>query len=323
MARRLAFVLAVLLLAPLTAASPLTAAPTTRISVGTGSSGGVYFFVGTAFTTLLNKYIPGLNATPEPVTGSAHATKLVHSGELTIALAEVATAYHGYRGSRKDFEKPFDNIRFVMAGMASGQAPVVWADSPINSYADFKGKRIAANSPASRAMIEPLLKMYGVEAGDVRYATLNYTEQVSAMKDGNLDVAFMAPAPRNASVMDLAARRPIRIIGLTADDAKAYGKAYPHWAPITLKAGVYSGQDVDVVMPAYHTAVIAGKDAPADLVYDIVKTVIEHTREFGEMHESGKEFTVEQTREFVEQGMVPAPFHPGAERFWREKGVIK
>jgi TRAP transporter TAXI family solute receptor len=302
---------------------PLTAASATRISVGTGSSGGVYFFVGTALTSLLNKHVSGLNATPEPVTGSAHATKLVHSGDLTIALAEAATAHHGYRGSRKDFEKPFDNIRFVMAGMASGQAPVVWADSAMRSYADFKGKRVATNSPASRAMVEPILKLYGLEMSDVQNTTLNYTEQVSAMKDGNLDVAFMAPAPRNASVMDLSTRRPIRVVGLTPDKASEYGKAYPHWSPITLKAGTYSGQDEDVVMPAYHTAVIASKDADADLVYTIVRTIIEHVDEFGAMHDSGREFTIEQTRRFVEDGMVPAPFHPGAERFWREKGVLK
>ncbi len=317
MTKRLALALSILVLVPLTTMSA------TRISVGTGSSGGVYFFVGTALTTLLNKYVPGLNATPEPVTGSAQATKLVHSGDLTIALAEVATAYHGYRGSRQDFEKPFDGIRFVMAGMASGQAPVVWADSSIKSYADFKGKRIAANSPASRAMIEPLLKMYGVGMSDVRYTTLNYTEQVSAMKDGNLDIAFMAPAPRNASVMDLAARRPIRIIGLAPEKAVEYTKSYPHWAPITLKADTYAGQDADVLMPAYHTATIASKDADPDLIYAIVKAVIEHTKEFGDIHESGREFTVEQTRAFVEQGVVPAPFHPGAERFWREKGILK
>lgn len=318
MSKRLALVLAVLLLL-----IPLPSISATRISVGTGSSGGVYFFVGTALTTLLNKHIAGLNATPEPVTGSAQATKLVHSGELTIALAEVATAYHGYRGSRKDFEKPFDNIRFVMAGMASGQAPVVWADSAVKSYADFKEKRVATNSPASRAMVDPLLKLYGLDVADVRHTTLNYTEQVSAMKDGNLEIAFMAPAPRNASVMDLAARRPIRIIGLTPEKAAEYAKAFPHWSPITLKAGTYSGQDTDVIMPAYHTAVIANKDADPELIYTIVKTVIERSGEFGEMHESGKEFTVDQTRRFVENEMAPAPFHPGAERFWREKGVVK
>ncbi|HEX7128117.1 MAG TPA: TAXI family TRAP transporter solute-binding subunit [Thermodesulfobacteriota bacterium] len=317
MKTRLVLVLAALLLAP---ALTLSA---TRISIGTGSSGGVYFFVGNAMTSLLNKHMAGLNATPEPVTGSAHASKLVDSGDLALALAEVATAYHGYRGSRKDFPKPLENIRFVMGGMASGQAPVVWADSPIKSWADIKGKRIATNSPASLAMVTPLLEMHGIEMSDVDHKTLNYTEQVSAMKDGNLDVAFMAPAPRNASVMDLGARRAIRILGLAPDTAKEYARRYPHWSPITLKAGTYDGQKADVIMPAYHTAVIANKDVDADLIYGIVKTVIEHNKEFGEMHESGKEFTVERTRDFLRQEMVPAPFHPGAERFWREKGVVK
>lgn len=302
---------------------PVAATSATRISVGTGSTGGVYYFVGTALTKILNQHLPGVNATPEPVTGSAHAHKLVHTGDLTIALAEVATVYHGHRGSRKDFDKKYENIRFVMAGMDTGQTAVVWADSPIKSYADIKGKRIATNSPASRAKLGPAMELHGVKEADVHHKTLNYSEQVSAMKDGSLDVGFFAAAPRNASVMDLAAARPIRILGLDPDKAKAFGKAYPHWMPLTLKAGTYAGQDKDVMMPAFYTALIVNKDADPGLVYTIVKTILDRGDEFGQLHAGGKEFTVEKTRFFVEREMVPVPFHPGAERYWREKGIIK
>lgn len=315
--KRLALTLAVLL------ALPLTAASTTRISVGTGSAGGVYFFVGTAMTRLINQHVPGLSATPEPVTGSAQATKLVHAGDLTLALAEVATVHHGYRGSRRDFDRKYDGVRFVMAGMDTGQTAVVFADSPVKSYADVKGKRIATNSPASRAMIAPALEMHGIKDADVKHTTLNYSEQVTAMKDGGLDVGFFAAAPRNASVMDLAASRPIRVLGLDPERAREFAKAYPYWTPLTLKAGTYAGQDRDVLMPAFYTALIVNKDADASLVYGIVKAIVDHGREFGDMHEGGKEFTVDKTRRFVEQNMVPAPFHPGAERYWREKGVLK
>jgi TRAP transporter TAXI family solute receptor len=264
-----------------------------------------------------------MNATPEPVTGSAHAVKLVHAGDLTIALAEVATVHHGYRGSRKDFDKKYENVRFVMAGMDTGQTPVVWADSPLRSYADLKGKRIATNSPASRAMLTPATELYGVKEGDVQHKTLNYSEQVSALKDGSLDAGFFAAAPRNASVMDLAASRPIRVLGLDPEKAKEFSRAHPYWTPLTLKAGTYPGQDRDVLMPAFYTALIANKDADAELVYTIVKTIVDRGREFGELHAGGKEFTIEKTRFFVEREIVPAPFHPGAERFWREKGVVK
>ncbi len=302
---------------------PLIVHSATRVSVGTGSTGGVYYFVGTALTQILNKHLPGVNATPEPVTGSAHATKLVHTGDLTFALAEVATVYHGYRGSRKDFDKKYDSVRFVMAGMDTGQTAVVWADSPIKSYADLKGKRIATNSPASRAMLTPAMEMYGIKESDVPHRTLNYAEQVSAMKDGSLDVGFYAAAPRNASLMDLSASRAIRLVGLEPDRAREFAKAYPYWTPLALKAGTYPGQDQDVLMPAFYTAVIAAKDADATLVYNMVKTVIERGQEFGALHAGGKEFTVEKTRFLVEREMVPVPFHPGAERYWRERGVLK
>jgi TRAP transporter TAXI family solute receptor len=313
----------VTLLAALMLAAPALALSASRISVGTGSTGGVYYFVGTALTKILNEHVPGLNATPEPVTGSAHATKLVHAGDLTIALAEVATAYHGYRGSRKDFDKKYDNVRFVMAGMDFGQTAVVWADSPIKTYADIRGKRMATNSPASLAMVAPALEVYGIKPSDVQHRTLNYAEQVAALKDNSLDVAFLSAAPRNASVMDLAATRAIRVVGFEADKAKEFAKSHPYWAPLRLAAGTYPGQTAEVLMPAFYTALVANKDADPQLVYSIVKTVIERGKEFGELHAGGKEFTVEKTRMFVERDMVPAPWHPGAERYWREKGVIK
>ncbi|MGH7323724.1 MAG: TAXI family TRAP transporter solute-binding subunit [Candidatus Rokuibacteriota bacterium] len=302
---------------------PLTAGSASRISVGTGSTGGVYYFVGTAMSKILNQHLTGVTATPEPVTGSAHATKLVHAGELTIALAELATVHHGYRGSRKDFDKKYDGVRFVMAGMDTGQTAVAWASSGVKSYSDIKGKRIATNSPASLAMLAPAMAMYDVKESDVQHKTLNYSEQVSAMKDGALDVGFFAAAPRNASVMELAATRPVRVLGLEPDKAREFGKRYQYWTPLTLKAGTYPGQDADVLMPAFYTTLIANKDADPALVYNIVKTIVEHVGEFGELHAGGKEFTVEKTRFFVDNEMVPAPLHPGAERFWRERGVLK
>src|SRR3990172_6633735 len=208
-------------------AMPAPAAAATRISVGTGPTGGVYYFVGTAMTKILNQYLPGVSATPEPVTGSAHATKLTHSGDLTIALAELATVYHGYRGSRRDFDKKYENVRFVMAGMDNGQAAVVWADSPMRSYADLKGKRVAANSPASRAMLVATMEAYGLKESDAQHKTLSYPEMVSAMKDGSVDVGFFSIGPRNATVMELATSRPIRILAFYGPKEQDFNKAYP------------------------------------------------------------------------------------------------
>jgi hypothetical protein len=303
--------------------APAPAAAATRISVGTGTTGGVYYFVGTAMTKILNQYLPGVNATPEPVTGSAHATKLTHSGELTIALAELATVYHGYRGSRRDFDKKYENVRFMMAGMDNGQAAVVWADSPVKSYADLKGKRVAANSPASRAMLVATMEAYGLKEADAQHKTLNYPEMVSAMKDGSIDVGFFSVGPRNATVIELAAARPIRILGVEGSKAKEFNKAHPHWTAVPLKGGTYPGQEADLPLPSFYTTLIANKDADATLVYSIVQTIIGREKEFGELHPSGKEFTVEKTRFYVENGLVPVPWHPGAERYWRERGVIK
>jgi|GEM_PF-2907781 len=303
-------------------AAAAVAAGATRISVGTGSAGGVYFFVGTALTTLLNKHIPGMNATPEPVTGSAHALKLLHAGDLTIALVELGSAYFGVRGQR-EFDRKYDQVGFVMAGMDTGQSLVTWAEGPIRSFGDVRGKRLASNSPASRAQLLAVLRLYGIAEGDVQHKYLNYSEQMAALRDGSIDAGFFAVSPRNANVMDLASGRGVRILGLDPARARAFAESYPYWTPTTIRAGTYPRQDEDLLVPALYTTLLAHRGADPALVYEIVRTVIERGREFGELHPGGREFTIDKTRHFVERNLLPVGFHPGAERFWREKGVVK
>jgi uncharacterized protein len=314
----LAVIVALLVPSPVRSA---TTAGATRIAVGTGPWSGVFFPVGGALTDLLKKHLPGVDAVPVPVTGSAHALELLDRGELTIAIVGLAAAHFGVRGER-EFDRKYDNVAFVMAGMDTGQSLVTRVDSGITTFADVKGLRVAANTPASRAELLEVLALYGVKDADARVTVRNYAEQIAGLRDGSLDAAFLAISPRDTDVASLAADTRVRILELDPDKAQAL-QVSPFWTPVRVKAGTYRGQDHDVVVPGAHTTLLANAQADPALIYEIVKTIIEHRRDFGELHPGGAEFSVQRTHFFVEKNLVPVAFHPGAERYWKEKGILK
>jgi len=293
----------------------------TRVSIGTGPWSGVYFPVGEALAKVLNKHIPGMEAVSTPVVGSAHALELVHSGEVSLALVGLATAHFGVRGQR-EFTRKYDNVGFVMAGMDVGQSLVTRVESGIRTFGDVKGLRLAANAPASKALLMAALKPYGVGEGDVRLTLMSFAEQIAALRDETIDAGFLPVSPRNMDVVSLASEYPVRILSFDASKANLF-EAVPDWTPVAIKARTYPGQNQDLLVPGTHTALLAHRQAESSTIYRIVKTIIEHSGEFGELHPGGREFTIEKTRFFVEKHLIPIAFHPGAEQYWRERGMLR
>src|SRR5205823_13712347 len=132
-----------------------------RITVATGSWGGVISLVGTSLAHLLSQHVRDATSVAEPVTGSAHGLELVDRGEATIGLVSLAAAHFGVRGQR-EFTRKHDNIAFVMAAMDTGQTFVTLPGSGIKTFADVKDLRVAANTESSKAQLLAALKLYGI-----------------------------------------------------------------------------------------------------------------------------------------------------------------
>jgi TRAP transporter TAXI family solute receptor len=292
----------------------------TRVSIGTGPWSGVFFPVGSGLATILNRYVPNIEATAVAVEGSAHALELLQTGELTLAIVTLATAHAGARG-QAPFDKKYGDVAFVMAAMDAGQTVVTGADSGIRTYADLKGLRIGTNTPASAVLLVAALKAYGLEERDVHLTVMNYAEQIDALREHAIDAGFLPVSPYNADVADLASDTAIRIIGLDTAKATTF-EAGPDWTAVRIKARTYHGQHSDLVVPGSRTVLLAHKHADSMLIYRIVKSIAEHNRALEDLHPGGAEFSADKTRFFVERKLVPMAFHPGAERFWRERGVL-
>ncbi len=295
-----------------------------HLAIGTGGAGGTFYYVGGAMAQVINKYVKGVNAVAEASTTVAQNIKMVQAKEQSIALAQPEGVYVAYKGLPNDWGLPqCSDIRLVCAGHDQVLQVVALAKSGITKMSQVKGKRVAVGSAASKPIAMQLLKFHGVEEKDMQVRFLPLAEQTSALKDGTIDVGTYHSGLPIAAIIELAATEKVNYIPIEAQAMSELQKVHPYWWSSVLPAGTYKGQDKDVPTLGSGSCVIVHKDVPEDLVYEMVKSFMEHNDEMVAVHAACKYYTLEQTKKYVERGVFgDVPFHPGAVRYYREKGII-
>jgi hypothetical protein len=309
----------VLAFALILTAGPVGAAKT-LVPIGTGAAGGYYFVLGAAIAKVLNQQARDLNVVPQAVQGSAESIKLVSNGELKLGLGVVDALYFAGRGER-EFDRPYTDARLVVPLPYVTMVMVVLKDSPVRMPGDVKGKSVAANSKTTESMNVAWFKEYGLEPDAYTRRILNYNEQASALKDGNLDVAVMPAWPRSANILELANSRPIRLVGVEGEKQKAFDAKYPYWTAVSVPGRTYPGQDGEIQGPGLFGYLIANKSVDEQTVYEVTKTILENAEEIGKVHPSGREMTLDLVKLYVQKKVTPGTFHPGAARYLAEHGV--
>jgi hypothetical protein len=292
-----------------------------RITIGVGTHGGVWYMMGAGMSKIINKYVANVNCIPVTPAGITENPKLLSSGEFTIGLATNDTVYFAMRGGR-EYKKKYPNITSMLAISRAVMGILVFADSPVNSIYDIKGKKMGCPSASSLQMLKGLFKVHGIDPKDVKFRILSYKDQVSNLKDRNIDVAYLCTNPRNALIDQLTLRKRVRFISMEPDKRAQWYEAYPYWAAGDCPPGRYKGQKEAVWGPAWYGALCAHKDVDEQLIYDIEKALFEHHDELAEIHPALKAVTLEHTKKYIKEGLLIAPFHPGAVKYLKERGVL-
>jgi uncharacterized protein len=197
---------------------------------------------------------------------------------------------------------------------------VVAAAGPIKSIADLKGKKVGVGAPGSgtEANFRQLLDAYGMKKEDVNAQFLSFSESAEAYKDKHIDAFIVTAGIPNAGIMDVATQNEIRILDIPADVAAKLTKKYPFLAAVKVSANTYKGQTAEVSTVAVNAVLIAGSSLSEAMVYNLTKALFENQAELASAHAKGKELNIKTA-----VTGVSIPFHPGAVKYYKEKGLMK
>jgi TRAP transporter TAXI family solute receptor len=288
------------------------------LSVGTAPPGGAFFVVGGALAEVLSQSGPeGWQVTAEATKGSQENIRRLSSGELDFALSNAAITYFAVRGT-EGWDRAYD-VASVMTLAPNVALFVTQADSGIEAIADLKGDRVTVG-PAGAGFeyfVGPLLEAHGVTYDD--FTPLNNTQAgaVDMLADGSASAAFLGGAVPTASITQASSSMDLQFVPFDPEVRERLIAEYPFFRPATIPAGTYRGQESDFEgLDVGSMHLITAADAPEELVYEVTKTLWENRAQVVERHPAG--------RAINEGNAVRAtgtPFHPGAERFYREIGI--
>jgi TRAP transporter TAXI family solute receptor len=289
------------------------------INVLTGGTSGVYYPLGVALSDVYGKNIPGAHAQVQATKASVENLNLLQQGKGEIAFAlgdSVKLAAEG--NTEAGFPGKLDKLRGIAAIYPNYIQIVASKESGIKTLADLKGKSLSVGAPASgtelnaRAIFAAAGMKYE-DLGKVEY--LPFGDSVELMKNRQLDATLQSAGLGVASIRDLATSVPINVVAVPAEDVAKIGAPY---VSVVIPKGTYEGQDEDVPTAAVGNFLVSHSGVSDETAYQMTKLLFEHLDQLVAAHAAAKGIDPAKAIE----GM-PIPLHPGAERYYKEKGLIK
>ncbi len=292
-----------------------------NIAIATGGTGGVYYPLGGGMANLLTKYVPNVAATARVTGGSVDNLKLIGTKQSEVALVMVDAAIDALKGEDKFKGQPVP-VRTLMVLYPNCMHVVSVEGKGIDKMSDLKGKRVSTGSPgsATEVMAFRVIEAAGLDKDkDMRRERLGVAESTNAIKDGKIDAYFWVGGLPTAAVTDLAASPGIKLKLVDHSEVvenmnKKYGGIYSAGA---IPPKTYPGQDKPNTISIVQNILVANADMPEKVAYDIVKTFIDKRDELIAVH--GEARNILLANQLPKNS--PIPWHPGATKYFNERGV--
>lgn len=290
------------------------------INVLTGGTSGVYYPLGVALSQIYGKEIPNSKASVQATKASAENLNLLQAGRGEIGFTLGDSLSDAWKGDEEaGFKAPLKKLRGI-AGIYPNYIQIVAsADSGIKTLADLKGKRLAVGAPKSGTELNAraILKGAGMsykDLGKVEY--LPFGESVELMKNRQLDATLISAGLGVAALRDLSVSVKIVMVPIPFEVVAKVGD--PAYQPGMVPAKTYEGQNASVQTAYVQNFLVTHEGVPADVVYKMTKGLWENLDQLTASHAAAKSIK----KEGALLGM-PVPLHPGAEKYYREIGLLK
>ena len=319
-------------------AAPAFAQDPTFFRIGTGGAGGTYFPIGGTIANGISAPpgsracedggqcgVPGLIAIAQSTTASVFNNAAVQNGELEAGLAAADVTRSMYLGEGKFEGKAHPKLRIIANLYPEDLHLVMPAGSSISNLGDLEGKRvgIAQAGSGTQVAVLQMLEAWGVNRDNMDEAELNNSQSAERLADGQIDAYFYAAGWPVAAMVQLASTKGMSLHSFTEDDLAKINEIIPAYIPSKIPGGVYEGVDSDILTPAVSAMLVVSSDLSEELVYGLTKALWnDNTRKLLDNgHAKGKQITPETALNGV--AALGVPLHAGAEKFYKEAGLLK
>jgi TRAP transporter TAXI family solute receptor len=302
--------------------TPASQAATRFIRMFSGPEGGSWYPLGAAMMQIVENNIKGVSTSNGPGGGVGNC-KAIQRGQADLGWTYTHTSFNAFNGKGK-FDKKCDKLRHLMSLYPGVFQMAVPRDSDIHSVADLHDKRIVPGKVGftGTAIAELVLKAYGItfdsikkEGGTVNF--VGYADAAALMKDGHIDCYMAVTSCPQATIIDLNFRPGVRFLGVDEEHMKKIHEMEPGLMPTVIPKTAYKGMTEDVPTVGTVTEIVASADLPDDLAYEIVKTLYAHWDDLKKV----KKKAIEDSDPQKALLGVRIPVHPGAMRYYKEKGI--
>ena len=288
------------------------------INVGTGGTTGTYYgFCNTVATTLNEKAGANLKVMSS---GASKANILdIDDGVVDMAIVQNDVMDYAYKGtSLFEADGKFTSFSTLGAVYAEVCQVIARADSGIKTIADLAGKKVSVGDSGSGVEFnaQQILGAYDITFEDIDKQNLSFQASADALKDSKIDAFFCTAGAPTVAITDLSTTTDIVIVEIDAEHLAALQQDYGFYAEYTIPAGTYNGVDTDAKTVAVKATFIVSNDLSEEVVYELTKAIYENKDEYA--HDKAKEMSLEYA-----VSSISVPFHPGAEKYFKEVGAIK
>lgn len=303
--------------------------------IGTGGTAGTYYPIGGLLANAISSApgsraceeggscgVPGLVATALASNGSVANVNGIGGGTLESGFAQSDVVTWAQTGTGIwEGKEPVEKLRMIANLYPESIHLVASSDSGIASVADLKGKRVSLDEPGSGTLVDAriILGAYGLTEDDVEAAFLKPDQAAERMRDGAMDAFFFVGGFPAGAIAELASQHGITLVPIAGEEATGIIEEYPFFSENLVPGGTYEGVDGDVTTLSVGAQWVTSADQPEELIYGITKALWnDSTRALLDNgHAKGKAITKETALDGV-----GIPLHPGAERFYKEAGLL-
>lgn len=292
----------------------------TNLILATGGTSGTYYPFGGAIAQIFNTKIENMNVTAQATGASVENLKLIGKKEAELAIVQNDMTDYAYNGLETFKDGKVENVRAVATLYPEVIQIVASTESGINTVSDIKGKKFSVGAPGSgvEANARQILDVLGMTYNDFSANYLSFSESADSYKDKHIDGFLFTSGIPNAAIQDITATSELKFVSIPDDIVQNLITKYPFFTAYTIPAGTYKGQTEDVKTVAVNATLVVGSEVSDKVVYDLTKALFENQAELATAHAKGKLLSLETAVKGIS-----VPFHPGAEKYYKEVGAIK